>query len=274
MFKQAIVGTRDYETGRDAVALAKELSAGARLALAYVEVVTLKPAPDSGAVWQDDDCRRALGELASLREDFGVDAERLCVEAHSAADGLRALVASEDADLLVIGASRRDEYERLYVGDDVRDLLKNPPCAVAVAPIGYSARTHGLKKIGVGYDGSPASDRAMTVGRELVREVGGGLSAFQAVPPPIRVHDPWNARRELDTEVEAARANVAQLGDVEADAAAGDVAEALARYGASVDLLVIGSHKHGFIDDLMSGSTAQRLAETTPCALLVLASER
>ena len=269
MFNHAVVGVGDYEAGRDSVSLASELAAGARLTLAYVEVV---PAPDSGAVWQEADCRRALEWLAALRDELDVEAKTICVEAHSVVQGLRALVTSEDADLLVIGASRRDDYERLYVGDDTRDVLKNPPCAVAVAPVGYAARARDLKKIGVGYDGSPASERALAVSRELVSELGGGLAAFQAVPPAIRVHDPWNPQRERDQEVERARAHVAQLGDVEPGAASGDPAEALARYGASVDLLVIGSHRHELVDDLMSGSTAQRLAGSAPCPLLVLGS--
>jgi nucleotide-binding universal stress UspA family protein len=273
MFNNVIVGVGDDEAGQDAIALAKELGAGARrLALADVEVVTLKPDPDSGVVGQEADRRRALERLASLRDEFRVHADLLCVEAHSAAQGLRALVTSEDAELLVIGASRRDEYERQFVGDDTRDVLKNPPCAVGVAPVGYATRTPRLKKIGVAYDRSQASERALAVGRELVGELGGTLSAFQAVPESVQVHDPWNAERELDEDVEEARTSIAQLGDVEAHAASGDAAEALAQYGTSVDLLVVGSHKHGLIDELMSGSTAQRLADSAPCPLLVLAS--
>jgi nucleotide-binding universal stress UspA family protein len=35
-------------------------------------------------------------------------------------------------------------------------------------------------------------------------------------------------------------------------------------------MLVLGSHKYRPIDRLLSGSTAQRLAGTAPCPLLVL----
>jgi nucleotide-binding universal stress UspA family protein len=272
MFEDVIVGVGDYDAGRDAVALAKELAAGAqRLTLAYVEVVMVKPDPDSGPAWQDADRRRAIERLASLRDEFRVDAETVCVKAHSVAKGLRGLTGSAAADLLVIGASRRDEYERMYIGDDAREVLEKPPCAVALAPVGYASRRSRLKKIGVGYDGSPASGRALALCRQLAADLGGSLSAFQAVPEPLKVHDPWNSQRELEEGVEEARARVAQLGDVEAHAGSGDAAESLARYGRSVDLLVVGAHRHDLIDELRSGSTAQRLADDVPCPLLVLA---
>jgi nucleotide-binding universal stress UspA family protein len=89
---------------------------------------------------------------------------------------------------------------------------------------------------------------------------------------PIRSHDSWYAPHEMHDKVEAARTSIAQLGDVEAHAASGDAADLLAHYGTSVDLLVLGSHKHSLIDDLMSGSTTQRLADKASCPLLVLAS--
>ena len=272
MFNEVIVGVGDYEAGRDTVALARELAASGRpLTLAHVEVVGPKRVPRSEAAWPEADCRRARKWLALLGDELRVDAEPVCVKSHSVAKGLRTLAAAKDADLVVIGASRRDDYERLLIGDDTREVLENPACAVAVAPVGYASRPSRLKKIGIGYDGSPASERALAVGRRLVRDLGVSLSAFEAVPVPPQGYDPWNAQRELDEDVEEARARIAQLGDVEPQAASGDATEALARYGTSVDLLVLGSHKHGLIDKLMSGSTALQHADSAPCPLLVLA---
>ena len=128
-----------------------------------------------------------------------------------------------------------------------------------------------LEEDRVGYDGSPGSERALAVGRQLAADLGGSLSAFHAVPVPLKVHDPWNSQRELDEGVEEARATIAQLGDVEAQAASGDASELLVGYGRSVDLLVVGAHRHDLVDELRSGSTAQRLAGSAPCPLLVLA---
>lgn len=80
-----------------------------------------------------------------------------------------------------------------------------------------------------------------------------------------------NPQPEIEAGLAEARKRIAELGDVEPHVASSDdVAEALARYGASVDLLVVGSHRYRPVDHLLSGSTAQRLADDAPWPLLVL----
>jgi nucleotide-binding universal stress UspA family protein len=112
MFNDLIVGVGDYEAGRDAIALALQLVSGeGRLTLAYVEVVMVK-SPDR-PVWQIRERQHAMDRLASLREEFRVDAQLVSVDARSVASGLHELAADAHADLLVIGASRRDDYERM-----------------------------------------------------------------------------------------------------------------------------------------------------------------
>jgi nucleotide-binding universal stress UspA family protein len=284
MFDNVIVGVEDYDAGRDAVGLATQLASGRRpLAFAYVGVVALKP-PDSARESESADCRRAMQRLASLADEAGVDAEVLCVEARSVASGLHELGVSRRADLLVIGASRRDDYDRALVGDDTREVLMHAPCAVAVAPMGFATGPPVMHKIGVAYDGSSESEQALALARRLARERGSELSAFHAVPEPLYterrttgarlVNEPWSVQAEIDEAVEKARSQIAQLGDVEPVATSGDAAQELARYGRSLDLLIIGSHKYGPLEAWMSvQSTAQQLAGSAPCPLLVLSSE-
>jgi nucleotide-binding universal stress UspA family protein len=276
MFENVIIGVDDVEGGRDALALARQLaSPDGHLTLAYVQVVMPRPDDDSGAVSLAADRRPALERLESLRDASHIGARVLAVQAGSVAAGLHELASRRDADLLVIGASRRDRYERLLVRDDTRAVLENPPCPVAVAPLGYARRPSGLNRIGAGYDGSPESAQALALARELAREHDGRVSAFRAVPEPLRVRDAWDPQPEMDEGVAQARQRLAELGDLEPYAAsADDAAAALARYGASVDLLVVGSHQYRPSDHLLSGSTAQRLADDAPCPLLVLSSRR
>lgn len=275
MFDNVIVGVHGQEAGRDALALATRLtSPHGQITLAYVQVVTLKPAPDSGARSLAMDRLPAWQLLRSMRDESERAAQVLCVEAGSVVSGLHELAARHGGDLLVIGASRRDDYERIFIGDDTRALLENAPCPVAVAPIGYATRPPLLKRIGAAYDGSPESEQALALARLLAQELAGELAAFEVVPEPVKVHDPWDPRPEIDAGVAEARGRIAALGDVEAHAATSEddehVPEVLAQYGASVDLLVIGSHTYRPIDHLMSGSTAQRLADSAPCPILVL----
>ena len=273
MFENVIVGVADLETGGDATALALQLASNDRaLTLAYVQVVMAKPAPDAGDRSLAADRRHAFARLTPLH-DQARDSRLVSVEARSVAGGLHELARRHQADLLVIAASRRDEYERLVLGDDARAVMENAPCPVAVAPIGYATRPTALMEVGAAYDGSAASRRAVAVARMVGRERGAHVSAFDAIPVPIDAQDPANPQPEIDRDLDRARRRMAALGDVDPRAAAGDPEEEIQRYAASVDLLVVGSHRCRLIDHLTSGSLAQRLADRSSYALLVLAGE-
>ena len=273
MFDNVVVGIDNYDAGRDALELAKQLVApDGDMLLVFVEVVMRAPGPDTDPQWQLDERRRALERLASVRDDANADAQLLTVQAGSVARGLHEAV-RRHGDLLVIGASRRDEFERTFVGDDTRQVLQDAPSAVAVAPTGYATRLPSLDTIGVGYDGSPASEQALTVASTLARERGAELSAFEAVAEPMYASDPVSGQWALDARVQKAENQLAELGDVNSRVAAGDAAQALARYAESVDLLVVGPHDYRVRDRFSGGSTAQRLADNLACPLLVLAAE-
>jgi nucleotide-binding universal stress UspA family protein len=276
MFGDVLAGIRDREAGRDAVALARELVAPrGKLTLVHVDVVTAKPAPDSAAARDASHRREALEQLTSLSRELRVDAELACPEARSVRHGLHELASGRHADLLVVSASRRDEIAREMIGDDTREILDDPPCAVAVAPLGYFGRAAQITKIGVAYDGSAESERALALARTLAAELGAELSAFEAVRAPMGVRDPANVEGEVDERVEHARKRLAALDGVEPHAAFADHAvDGLHAYGGSVDLLVIGAHDYTPVDHLLEGSTSQRLAGDASTPLLVLATAK
>jgi nucleotide-binding universal stress UspA family protein len=271
MFENVIVGVKNVEDGRDALWLARALaSRSGRLTLAHVQVVATKPAPDSASVRYAAKRRRTLEQLVALRDESQIDGDVVCEEARSARHGLQELARTQHADLLVIGASRQDDLTRAVVADDTRSLLDDAPCAVAVAPVGYGSRQASLTKIGVAYDDTPESDDALTVARQLAAEHHVTLSAFHAVSAPHYVRDPWDIESQIKEDAAEARERIAKLAGVEAHAAYGDTLEELVRYGRSVDLLVLGSHKYGPINRLVESSIAQRLADEATCPLLVL----
>jgi nucleotide-binding universal stress UspA family protein len=270
MFDNVVVGIANYEAGRDALELANQLVApDGDMLLVFVEVVMRAPGPDTDPEWQRDERGRALERLAAVRDDAHADAQLLTVQAGSVARGLHEAV-RRHGDLLVIGASRRDEYEPTFIGDDTRQVLQDAPSAVAVAPTGYATRLPSLDTIGVGYDGSPASEQALTVASALARERGAELSAFEAVAEPMYANDPVSGQWALEARLEKARKQLAELRDVKPYVASGDAAQALARYAASIDLLVLGSHEYRLSDRFTGGSTSQRLADSAACPLLVL----
>ena len=119
--------------------------------------------------------------------------------------------------------------------------------------------------------------RAVALARELAARHDGRASAFEAVREPLNVRDAWDPQPEIDEDVAQARRRIANLGGIEARAAAsmdGDPVEALAYYAESVDLLVLGSYAYRPTDSLLAGGTAQRLAAQAACPLLVLARDR
>jgi nucleotide-binding universal stress UspA family protein len=129
-----------------------------------------------------------------------------------------------------------------------------------------------MRAIGVGYNETPESDQALAVARTIAADRHASLSAFEVVGPPLYARDIWNVDGEIDRDVREAAQRIAALGGLAAFADfVDDPVEGLRRYGANVDLLVLGPHKPHPPDRLIQHSTAQRLAEDPPAPLLVLA---
>ncbi len=273
MFRQVVVGVDEHQGGRDAIALAKLLVAkDGELTLAYVYLGDPTPVRGSRAAFEAAEGERGLELLAAARDQADVEARLLCVASWYVGRGLHELVEAQGADLLVVGSCRRCLIGRVLVGDDTRDALNGTPCAVAVAPFGYSEHSALTNKIGVGYNGSPESRHALAVARQLAAERGARVSAFEVVLLSDYPFGPDSGPidRAISAFVDQARARVAALGDIEPHAGYGGAAEELALYGASVDLLIVGSRGYGPIGRLVHGSTSQRLTRMARCPLLVL----
>jgi nucleotide-binding universal stress UspA family protein len=267
MFCNVLVGVNEGPGVRDAIALAKDLLArDGNLALAHVhrgDPSTREVSP----VFAEAERLRSRELLEAARAEAGIDAGLLWIGSSSVGRGLHEIAERHRADLLVVGSSSRSLLGRVLIGDHTRDALNNALCAVAIAPAGYAERPAVLGEIGVGYDGSPESEHALAVAREIANQLGANVSAFEAVSLPYGRRVNVAALEQL---IEAARARIAALGDVEPHAAYGEPAEELALYGASVDLLIVGSRGYGPIGRLVHGSTSRRLAQTARCPLLVL----
>lgn len=242
MFKTVVVGVDGHEGGRDAVALARKLtSPGGRLTLAHV----YPHHPASSVIGYDDDeaadIVRARELLKAAREEAGSPAEMRWTGASSPGRGLHELAETLRADLLVVGSTRRGVLGRVLSGDDTRATLDGAPCAVAIAPAGYADHPAEIQTVGVGYDGSPDSERALVAARALASELGAGLTSSEVSTHTARLAGP---------------------------------AEELAQWSAALDLLVVGSRGWGSVGRLVHGSTSQELARWARCPLLVLTRPR
>ena len=273
MFKNVIVGVDEHEGGRDAIALAQHLvDKGGQLTLTHVHHGYAMSVPSPNPDYRVEEHDRALALLTTAREESGVPAELRPIGAPSVGRGLHELAEALGADLLIVGSTRRGAIGRVLVGDQTRHALVGAPCAVAIAPAGYSEHPALMREIGVGYDGSAQTRHAFDVARTLAAEHGAKLSAFEAVfiPRHLFIRGRSQPDASIDDLLKQARERIAALGEVEPHVAYGHPAEELALYGASLDLLVLGSRGYGPVARLGYGSTSRQLAHTARCPLLVL----
>ena len=269
MFKRILVGVDGHDGGRDAIALATILrEPDSIMLLAHVFMAHIDARlPDYERLQRD----AALRLLTEARAGAGLDAELRTISTTSPPRGLHWIANEEGADLLVVGASRRGAIERIVTGDDTRGVVKGARCAIAIAPEGYAARASALHTLGVGYDGSDADRSVVRFATELAGELGARMSAFTAVTTPT---DPWGPgplplSDTIQASIQHALDNLAAQG-VEGLARYGPAVELLTEYSAGLDLLIIGCREEGPIGQLVHGSTAQELARTAGCPLLVL----
>jgi nucleotide-binding universal stress UspA family protein len=276
VFNSVVVGVDRQGGGRDAIALAKELRRqGGKLALAHIYSDDARAKTRRAVPGEHDAARReGIAELLeTASEEFGVEQAALrSRESSSVGRGLHELCELIDADLLVVGSSRRGLLGRVLLGDDTRAALNGAPCAIAVAPADYAEQPRAMREVGVAYDASPESEHALAVARALAVEHGARLSALEVVSLPAGALAAGTAPvgDAINDLVEEARARIAGLGGVEPHAVYGIAVEELALYSASLDLLVVGSRGYGPVGRLVHGSTSMQLTRAARCPLLVL----
>jgi nucleotide-binding universal stress UspA family protein len=272
MFKQIVVGVDGRAGGRDAIALATLLvAAGGELTLAHIVPGDAHANGGAGAAYEAPEAAGAKALLETARQDTGVEAHLRWRGSSSVGRGLHELCELTGADLVAVGSSRRGLLGRVLIGDDTSAALNGAPCSIAIAPTDYSQQPGALREIGVGYDGSPESEHALSVARMLAGASGAKLSALESVALPSDAFlGPGAVDNTPGRLLEDARGRIAALGDVEPHAAYGQPAEELALYSESLDLLIVGSRGYGPIGRLIHGSTSQQLAHSARCPLLVL----
>ena len=122
MFTNVVVGVDNREGGRDAIALAKQLLSGVgELTLAHVYVGESYAYRGVGGQYKAAKRQDHLDQLARARAEAGLRARLGWREASSPGRGLHALCEESDADLLVVGSSRRGVLRRVLLGDDAHE---------------------------------------------------------------------------------------------------------------------------------------------------------
>ncbi len=275
-FHHVIVGVDGRPTGRDAIGLARQLTArDTHLGLAHVYERTLSGlgAYAIGAADTTVDRENAVTMLEDERRATGGHGELICRASLSVGRGLHHIAEHAQADLLVVGSCHRGVVGRVMAGDDTRAVLHGAPCAVAIAPLGYAETAASITTIGVGHSETPDSDAALAMARDLAAEHGASLRALEVVEMPNAPYGFGAGIVLVDVlrdMLAAAKARMAALEGVDGDAVVGLAGEELAAFSGQVDLLVVGSRGYGPLRSLILGSTSAHLVRHARCPLLVL----
>lgn len=274
MFRNVIVGVDGRQNGRDAIALASRLLAeGGKLTLAHVHSADLRAFQAIGPELVAEEEQSSQELLQRERAETGVQAELVSVTTATPGRGLHEQAEAQGADLIVVGSCSRGLLGRAMLGDDTRAALNGTPCAVAIAARGFAAAQTELKRIGVGYDGSPESTAALGTARELTARSGGDLSVLEIVTiPPVMYTGlmPPLLGESVDQMIEEANVRLQGMPDVKGRAVYGVPGEELAAFGDELDLLVVGSRNFGPVRRRVAGSTCNYLERHARCSLLTL----
>ena len=273
MFTNVIVGIDGRDGGQDALALgARLVGENGRLVLAHIFCPDSQSWSSSGGSTYEASRRRALDMLETVRRDAQPRSEARLYDALDPGRGLHELAEALDADLIVVGSCRRGVWGRVLTADHTLRALDGAPCAVAVAPRGYTQVNAAMRRIGVAYDGSIESEHALGFGRKLAADNRATLAVCEVIYLPARLYVGllWPEAPSVDQIIRDAEARLGRLHGVEPHAACGDPPAELARFSEQFDLLVLGSRSYGAWGRLLYGHTARDLSRLSRCPLLVL----
>jgi nucleotide-binding universal stress UspA family protein len=264
MFQTILIGCDGPERGGEATALAEALREPDTGTLLLTSVYPPAPLPAGDFVAPRDieGLRDDTEEALLVARDALPDKDRVMIRAipsDSASRALTTAAEAEQADLVVIGSSRRSALGRPLPGTTAERLLHDAPCPVAVAPRGYSGGD--IRRIGVAYDGSPEADAALRAAESLALELRAALTVY-CVMESTSPSTGMIAAGVLDNAPQCLKPEWLLVHGVPAAEIAGRA------YGV-VDLLFVGSHGHGPLGRALLGNVSGALVREAGCPVVV-----
>jgi nucleotide-binding universal stress UspA family protein len=286
MYRKIIVGYDGSEQAGDALALGRMLAGdtGAKLLLVGVFSSEVPVVPRWGPFAEGvrNQVEKALEDAAATIGTGAV--ETASVGSASAADALQDLAEREKADLVVLGSCHRGRVGRVLTGAVSDHLLRGAPCPVAIAPRGFADRLDdGLHVIGVAFDATPESKRALAEAARIGAAVHATLRIFAVaesklyfgyppVPSTYNYEETFRSMKEhLEREIAEVLETLPRTLRASGEVLSGDAAGVLSsKAEEGLDLLVAGSRGYGPARRVLLGSVSSKLARSLPCAFLVV----
>jgi len=190
------------------------------------------------------------------------------------------LAAGETAQFLVIGSRGLGGFRGLLVGSTALQVAPYAPCPVVVVRPQHDDTTAGPHPgdVVLGYDGSPAANRASAFAFRHAQAVGGAVVVVSVEPgrgdPEVHDVQPGEALPGSDTGAFNAPLLVTaeSFPDVPVKflAATGRPAEVLIRESRGCQLLVVGMRGRGGFAGLIMGSVSQKVLAHAPSPVAFL----
>lgn len=197
------------------------------------------------------------------------------------------LAVGENADLLVLGSRGIEGFRGLLLGSTTMHVAPYAQCPVVVVHSGleggvpfedFEGYPGNPGQVILGYDGSPASNRAAAFAFRHAEAVGCGVVAVTVEPgrgePETEEIDPENATPGSDTSAfhSPVIVTAAAFPDVPVTfvAGTGRPAEVLLSQAVGAELLVVGSRGSGGFAGLIMGSVSQKVLAHASCPVAVL----
>jgi nucleotide-binding universal stress UspA family protein len=282
--KGIVVGVRDSDRSRDAVAFARTLAgecgAPVVIATAYRPLgVPEYPEPTNIEELLLAEAEVTLGRMRAEARGVPADVVALCDA--SPARALHRLAERRGAALIVIGSSHRGEVGRVLAGTTAERLLHGAPCPVAVVPEGYRFRAGPIRSVVVAYDGSPQSGNALAIAARAARTRAAAVHVVQVVPlvPPgslaaisgaALLAPPAELAREARAALDDELAAIDGGERISAEVVVGDPMEILADRSLRADMILAGSRGYGHLRAVLLGSVTGRLVRRAACPVLVV----
>ena len=221
---------------------------------------------------------RVLGERIVAADGGALNVVN--VEKCDPAKTLGGLAERGEADLIVLGSTRRAAFGSVSPGSVAEHLLKGAKARLVIAPKGYAVGDHSdhLRIVGVGFDGMAESRAALDEAAELARRFHASMRVIAvttAAPPmgaaaaaQVAAQDTGpdfqtqlhQAVAELPSELRALP--ILEHGD--------PVRKLLERSEEGLDLLVLGSRGFGPVMRLLVGSVSARVIREAPCPVMIV----
>ncbi|HMA66534.1 MAG TPA: universal stress protein [Desulfosalsimonadaceae bacterium] len=229
----------------------------------------------------------ALREIHSLLEDSGVRYEPL-VTIGSTTEEITRLAKDYTAELVITATHGRSGLKRFFLGSVTERLMRTLPCPLLVLRGSEELTDHmdsprvPFKKILVGCDFSEDANAALNYSLSLAQEFESELHLVHVVEPSgykdlfrIQQESGEQIRQDLYQMIRD-RLNSLVPGEalnwitLESRVLAGKPYAELIRYADihDMDMIALGIRGHGMVEELLVGSTTDRVIRQAPCPVL------